>query len=195
MIFDLILVLIFLSSVLLGWRKGLIKSILNLFGTLISFGIAYLLWSNVAGVVSKTAIGRSISDFANKIVDGLDLAKFVSSLPIPKALVSMVTAGAEEALPPVLAQFFVSGISMLIVFVSVMIILRIAAFVLVTIFKLPVLNFFNKIGGILIGALSGWLWCYLFIMLSTFLIPFVPPLQMFMKGSALLGVFSKPLKF
>ena len=191
MIFDLILALIFLSSVFFGWRKGLIKTILNLFGTLISMSLAYLLYSNVAGGIAKTSIGRSITEFANKVVDGLDLAKFVSALPVPKVLTGMITAGAEEALPPVLAKFFVSGISMLIIFVIFMIILRVAAFILVTIFKLPILNIFNKLGGLLVGALSGWIWCYLFILLCTFIIPFIPGLQVIMRGSALLGVFSK----
>lgn len=58
------------------------------------------------------------------------------------------------------------------VFVAALIILNIFLLILNHIVKLPGLNLINRVGGVLLGVLSGVLWAYVFVFLMSLILPY-----------------------
>ena len=72
---DIILIVIFLLAFVLGYRKGLVSSLIGFIGTIAAFGLAFFMADDVAKYLSKTyGWGNTIAQ------------KIASILPMPETL-------------------------------------------------------------------------------------------------------------
>ena len=179
--FDLVLVFFFLLMIYFGWKDGFVKAFMRFFGFFISVAIAYLAYAPVSTWLMTTPLADTIGNFIKKDVIKSGQPSIMLNLPLPEgmktALQGAVNSGVDSAINDMvlsLTTIFVSLISMVLVFVLAFLAIKILELILNGIVKLPVLSFFNKICGFVMGIINGAICVYLISMLSMALIPFVP---------------------
>lgn len=148
--------------------------------------------------IKPSFVDKIIEDMAAIIgrgVENLNLDKLLTELPTAfvkiirshgmnidevKALVDESVASGTDNINEFVAGSIVSPLakdvayflSFAAIFFGCMILCRIITTVINNIAKLPVLNFINKTGGILLGVLYGVMWCYVFVFLVSLVMPY-----------------------
>ncbi len=74
------------------------------------------------------------------------------------------------------AETLSAALAVLVVFIASVLVLNIVMRLLDLIFKLPILNFANKLGGFVIGAFTGLLVAFVFCTVMHFALPYLPGL-------------------
>lgn len=152
MILDILLAVFLLLLMVGGWRIGFIRSFFGLVGFLASLILTKLLYLPFTGLLYGTPLYQKISDALSDT-----LALEVPDL-IPPAFAEAL--GITDALAS--ASVNLLGIlSYIILFVLIYIALSILVRVLDRVFRLPILNFANRVLGLLLNGLKGILLCYL----------------------------------
>jgi uncharacterized membrane protein required for colicin V production len=172
---DIGIVVILALFGIIGFRRGLVKSIISLTSIIVGFIAAKLFYIRLADyITSATNIDSKINSF---IYDKL-MASF------PNGQVSLTASDANSSLQWILTKLFhseniindtVSTISSQItviilnvlafvaLFIVTIIIIKIIGVLLNKISQLPVLSFVNKLGGSIIGIIKGALLCMLLV--------------------------------
>jgi len=176
MILDIVVLLIFASSVFFGWRKGFVKTILGLFGMIVALIISYTLYKNFASFIMTTPLGSQITNLVERCISGLNIENLMVELPLPQTLKDSFAASASGALITATTNLFITVLSLVSIFFIVMLGMKILDIVLSLIVSLPVISAFDKLFGIIFGVLKGGLWVYLIILACTAAIPFFPAL-------------------
>ena len=194
-VLDIIIVCIIILCVYMGYKKGLVRTVMSF----LSFIIAYIaanifspplsefLYSNwikpafVSGVTSKIDdiitpdidLNKLVADkqpeFAGMVEDyGVELSE------VDKWVSEGATSGnvAENLVEPV-AQGVANFIAFAAVFVASLILLKILVSLMDSVAKLPVLNLLNKIGGTAVGVVYGLGLSYIFVLLVYNVLPYV----------------------
>ena len=183
MLFDLIIILIFLSSVTHGWYRGGIRAIFSFLTYLISFVIAFSCRNLLATIFLNMPLGKEIGDWvSNSMGTVFDEA---SKLPF---ISSGIADGAEN-----ITYFILQVISILIIFLIVAIILSFIAKILTKIIKIIKLGFLNKILGGIIGAIKGYILIYIIALVCFVLAGWWPWLAKSMVGSYLANNLQNPI--
>lgn len=178
-IIDLILVLIFVSFVLNGRRRGFVNAILTLVATVISIFAAYEFSSPVAQWVDETfiknaavnliadIISANIGSGTQAVVDaipsyiaeaakagGISLSEIIadlgSSVDAVQVAEQIYGAAHNAVVMPVLTV-----IAFLVVYAVINFVLSFAVRAISKVFKLPILKGLNKLFGGLLGAFKG----------------------------------------
>jgi len=175
----LIAILILILSALNGYRQGFIKAVFSIFIMIVSLILASQLMPVVGKVLQKTPIYTAVNENiesvivssvtmpVDKVTEQVDV---INALPLPdflrNALIENNNSQIYDALgingftaymSNYLTCLIINAISFVISFIVVFILLKIIGRILNLISKLPVLNGINKIGGIIIGLINGFI--------------------------------------
>lgn len=138
--FDFVLLGIMVIYTVSGFRQGLVKQLFNLFGFVIVLVLALV---------------------GSKYLSGYIAAYLKPELLVPYQEVIRLL-GAETAMEQVLA--LVAGVlAFIILFVVLLLLFRLLSGGLKWVNKIPVLGFFNRLGGAVLGLLIGVVFAYIAI--------------------------------
>ena len=161
-IIDFIIVAIVALSTFLAYRKGLITLAIQLVAVIISIVVTLLLYKPISNVIINVTsidetIENAILEEANNIItDGEEGSD------------QIVETIQNDMLPETartIAINIIQGAVILILYIGIRIILRFVTAFVNWVSKLPILNQFNKLGGVLYGILRGLLIVYILLFL------------------------------
>lgn len=150
MILDIILIILFVFMMLYGYMNGCIKIVAKLVSLVLALVLAYLLAGTMGEYISSTSFGESIQTSIERNV----LNQLVESENSTIVLMLQEKLGLEneQTLVQKIIDYVFVGIGFVVVFIVARIVLWIAQKILESIFELPVLKAFNKLGGIITAA-------------------------------------------
>jgi uncharacterized membrane protein required for colicin V production len=180
LVLDVILLIIAAMCLIGGYKKGFIRSVMNLVTAVVSFLAAYALTPRVAAYINEKFLMNMISGDIKDTLDSLtsvtggDLVKLFSDMP--EALSNMLSrynsdvtaataADTSEGLARTIASPAVETIStaiaFLVIFIAAVIVMKLITLILDSVFKLPLLNGANKALGLVFGAATALvvIWC------------------------------------
>ena len=198
-LFDIIIVVIILFSVMLGYKRGLVKSILSVLSFVIAFITARIFSPQLSEYLYSRFIYNSFVYTAAERIEqfltpNIDLNTLANNPAPPESFVNMIQgygfnlqyiqnwigqAGADNTefvaaqLAEPLAQQFSFFLAFLIILVLVLILLKIAGNIIDSLVKLPGLNFLNKTGGTAIGFVYGLALCWIIVFLASYVMPYL----------------------
>lgn len=151
MILDIIVIVFFVLMIIYGYTKGCISIVAKLVSVIIAFVLAYFLADAVGGYIESTKVGiqvkANIEEFVLNEMNHLENTTVITL--IQEKLNILKT---EDVAIKVIEYVFV-GIGFIVVFVLARIVLWIAQKILESIFELPVLKTFNKLGGVIASVI------------------------------------------
>lgn len=177
MILDLIILLLFLITAFIGYKKGAIKQIARLVSLIVAFVLAYTLASSVGDYLKdNTKFGEYINTKVNETIimyvdsndENYEIEDMESehtvkedteetldktSIIVKIKDVLNIHENNEELLVEKVSKYIYTALGFVIVFIGVRIVLGILTLIIDKIFELPVLKSFNKLGGVIIAVL------------------------------------------
>ena len=184
MIIDIVLILVIVLSAFIGYKKGFVKVIVKLGTFLIALVLAFLLQSSVAKFIVEdigfkntisTTVQNKLSDYAKSKEDDKK-----TDIKMLEKTIDEINSAAEENKAEVIqkwanniADFILKGLSFIIIFFTVAIVMGILSLILNTVIKLPVLDTLNGVLGL--GAAVILMAVRIMILLT--IIYFVSPLE------------------
>lgn len=189
-IIDLVLLSLFIFAVILGRRRGFIRSVMGLASFVLSGLVAVLFSSGVASLFEKQLTGffsDRINDWLLGIREGLAAgasdAEFLSGLPESFTVLAGAFGIDSDKMSQKLAELGGNGeeaighlstyiaepightvalaLSFLLLFLAASIVCRLIFRALNLVAKMPVLHAINSLGGALIGIVYGFLWVWI----------------------------------
>ncbi len=179
LIIDVVILAILAIFITVGASRGLFKSIMTMFSTLIAIGgSAYL-----AGNYSPLVTAKLFPAFKERIIEKVDLTEFIAKLSVETDISKPLGAGQifdprnyvnlnvdyEELLDKAAFAFLqglVKVVMFIVGFVLLLILLNLLIKLLDNVFKLPVLKQFNRLGGGVLGFAEGVLLVCLVVYIS-----------------------------
>ena len=161
-IVDIIIIAIILVSTFLAYRKGLITLAIQLVSVIIAVVLTLLLYKPVSNVIINVTgidemIQNAILEEANDIMTN------------NQENANQVGVSIQNNMLPETARTIsiniIQGAVILILYVIIRIILRFVTALANLVAKLPILNQFNKLGGVIYGILRGLLIVYILLLL------------------------------
>lgn len=172
-IIDIIIILFILASIYLGYKKGLISLGIHLCAFLIAIVVTFVLYRPIGNVIIHTTqIDEKLQEAIQVNVE--KLIQEDSNNEITNSLIESAKNGILPETSRNLAINIIYGITMLLLFAIVRICLIFINALADTIAKLPILNQFNQLGGILYGLLRGLIITYAILMIINLVITINP---------------------
>ena len=182
---DYIVIGIIAVSVLFGFYRGFISSVLNLGGGLLAFGLSFITYPHLAGFVrGNDELIRTLENYtdANKIAGSLQIkaselvsqgqqaiSDAISSISLPQPLSALLEANlsgtvygdlpVNEYVAQTVLQASINILCFLVSFVVLYIVLSILIHAIKAVFKLPLLKQLDGLAGGVFGFLRGVLIC------------------------------------
>ncbi|MCI5892983.1 MAG: CvpA family protein [Clostridiales bacterium] len=162
---DIITAAVFVLFIVLGCKRGLLRSLYGIAALAASIIIAYLLYPYIKNLIADGLFGDWIRSMVKTkyVTPGLSANSLdVSSLP--EYMKSMVDTGRiklDSALTMFISNLVLNLLSFIAVFIVTRILISILGKLLHLISKLPVIHFFDKIGGAIFGLVESLLILYL----------------------------------
>ncbi len=181
----IIVVAILALACFLGWKKGLVRTILSLCSLVISLVLVWILFPHVSSLLEsftplRETVYEHVSGFlAEEIPELLEQLpstdtsaqnELIEKLPLPKELKEKLsqnntlnvyeTLGVEsftEYLSTSVTNLVIQGAALLLTLIISFIGVKILINVLDLVAKLPVINAANKSGGAIVGLVVGYL--------------------------------------
>ena len=181
---DIAVVAAVLLFMFLAWRRGLIKSLFGLVSFFASIILANALYpvigrflreydpfyewlkTTILNTVGIPEIAADTSRAAqNYVISNLNLPDFLIFSMLennnPEAHNILNVTGLTDYIGGFLANIVINIISLLLAFILIFIGMKILGSMLDVVSKLPIINMFNKIGGLIIGFFQGTLLIWL----------------------------------
>lgn len=161
---------------ILGYKKGLIKTIFSIFSIVIALVLTLIITPQVSIAIQKNdTITESISGKVEQVLHLDELsdhkvqeAVSIESLPLPKVIKeSLLKNNTKEGqavlgvssftdyLSHSVANMVINALSFVVVFITLLILLKVLCAVLDIISKLPVLKQINRLSGLVAGFVKG----------------------------------------
>lgn len=151
MVLDVVLIVLLLLMMLYGYVKGFIGIVAKLVSVIIAFILAYLLSNTIGDYISNTNWGISIkTGVESRISNELNNTEQTMLITL---LQDKIGVADEDSVINKISDYVFTGIGFVIVFIGSRIILWIAQKILESIFELPILKTFNKLGGVIAAAI------------------------------------------
>ena len=168
-IIDIIIILFILASIFLGYKKGLVSLGINLVAFMIAILITFILYRPIANVIiNSTQVDENLqAAIENQI--GEVISNDAETGAIESATNSILQGGSKT-----LAINIIYGITMIVLFIIARIALIFISAIANMVSKLPILNQFNKLGGIIYGLLRGVIIVYVILMVVNLIITLNP---------------------
>lgn len=164
---DLIIIIIMVSSIFVGLKKGLISCIIDIAAVIVALILAILLCRPITNVVIENT--NFDENLATTISQNIPLSdtdfKVEANTNLPEGIVNYINGitenintSKEEAFNAIGVEL-ASGIISVIVFIAIFIIVRLVLALIKVVSKIidkiPLLSQVNKIGGAICGAIEG----------------------------------------
>lgn len=193
MILDIVLIIILLISAFIGYKKGLVGVVLSIVSLILSIILAVFLQGTVANYLySETGVGTMIessikttieTELENRLNTEVEenKNKFIDMFFEPEELATTVVDESANKI----TMFILKGISFVGIFILVFIICYILRMILNIVFKLPILNSINKVGGVSLNVLKTVfkIWILLAIIYFVSFVPLVDTINNFIDSS------------
>ncbi len=161
MIADIIIIAVLALSIFLGYKKGLIELGISLCAVVIAIVATIILYRPITNIIINTTnLDETIE---TKIVENLSISE--------QDKTNIQGQIQNEILPTTAREISISIIRtgvMLILYIVIRIVLRFVTALANLIAKLPVLEQFNEIGGIIFGAIRGIAFVYIVLLIISF---------------------------
>ncbi len=193
-ILDAFILIIILIFGFLGYKRGLVLSIISLTSVILSFIAAKLFYIDLAANISAnteldTKISLYITEKLNAAYPGgnVTLSADNSNSSIQWIVTKLfhsdtIINNTVNSISSQITAVILNIISFVILFVAVLIIIKLIGLILNKLAKLPVLNFINKVGGSAVGIIKGVLLCMILITIAS-------SLSIFTKNTAVVSLF------
>ena len=178
-IIDVVLVVILAISIFCGYRKGLINVIFNLCAFLVAIIVTLILYKPVAEIVrNNTSLYENIKQTVldNGITEKKDdvneewrsIDKYIE-----KYTYNAITDAKNDAVEATADSIAINTVNIIVsiaLFIIVRILLIFAKTFVGALAELPIIKQFNKLGGVLYGAIVGLIIIYAILAISFFVI-------------------------
>ena len=176
-ILDLIIIGVIALCALNGFRRGLIKTVFRFISFFAAIFLAGRLYPLISRILRETPLYASLTEAVKNSLGlqsffrdsaQMSQAELFNNLPFPQGLLDMLTKNnnfdmyellrvstVEDYIGGFFANIILNIIAMAAVFFAVLIIMSIIGGVLDIVGKLPVINTFNRAGGLAAGLLIG----------------------------------------
>lgn len=172
-IIDIVIILFVLASIYLGYKKGLISLGIQLFAFILSLIITLILYKPIGSmIINTTQLDEKLQEIIQ--VNAESLISEDSDDKITNELIESAKNGMLPEASRSLAINIIYGITMLVLFIISRICFIFIKSLSDIIAKLPIINQFNRLGGILYGLLRGLLITYVIVMIMNLMITFNP---------------------
>ena len=172
-IIDIVIILFILASIYLGYKKGLISLVIQLFAFIISLIITLILYRPIGSmIINTTQLDEKLQEIIQ--VNAESVISEDSDNKITNELIESAKNGMLPDVSKSLAINIIYGVTMLVLFIVSRICLIFIKSLSDLIAKLPIINQFNKLGGVLYGLLRGLLITYAIVMIMNLMITFNP---------------------
>lgn len=161
-IVDIIIVAIILLSTFLAYRKGLITLAIQFVAVIIAVILTLLLYKPVSNlVINVTGIDEMIQDAILKEANDI----MTNGEENANQVVETIQNNMLPETARTISINIIEGVVILILYVAIRIALKFVTALANLVSKLPILNQFNKLGGIIYGILRGLLIVYIMLLL------------------------------
>lgn len=186
----IVVVLILAGSAVKGFRNGLIKTAFSLVSIILSLIITTVISPVISEALrSNEVLGRVVENQLLQIIpENLEISKksqetsFIEALPLPESIKNsliennnsevygaLAATRFQEYVMQALTIMVLNVISYFICFLATMILLAFLARILDVISMLPLIHGMNKIAGLFVGVLNGYIKvCVLFFVVTLF---------------------------
>ena len=152
MVVDIIIIAILVLSIFFGYKKGLVELGIGLCAGIIAIVVALTLYRPITNlVINTTSIDENIEQHILEKSRSNEIAEQIA----PEI--------AQE-----LSYNIIRAVVMIVLYLVAKIALRFVTALANLIAKLPILNQFNKVGGIVYGAIRGILVIYVVLLIVSF---------------------------
>jgi uncharacterized membrane protein required for colicin V production len=205
MITDIVILLIIVVLAYIGWRRGLVMTVISFAMTLISLAVVWFLMGPATRLLENAPFLKPISDnITEKIVDpmqsaGNSIADAVGSLGLPavaeELLIDKVSQNGDsvavwQELSGTLFRMVLSAGLFLLLFSVVMILVIVIGNRLTGMLDhLPLLGLANRLAGLLVSLLLCLVVIHAIIYDAALISPVFPAVTDWIKGSAVLSWF------
>lgn len=191
MLVDLIIIGIIALCIFLGFKRGLIGVAFKFISLIIAIVLALLLHGPVSNfIINNTTIDEKIEEVISKNVDFSKYEnKSIDEISnennnIPDVLfkqfkdsiqesIDSAKGNVQQAIVKKLSNSIINITIILILFILIKIILAIINLMADIISKLPVINQFNKLGGVIYGLIEGFLIIYILMAICLIIAPLI----------------------
>lgn len=182
---DLIILIIMVSSIFVGLKKGLISCIIDIAAVIVALILAILLCRPITNVViENTNFDESLATTISQNIPLSDTDfKVEANTNLPEGIVNYingitenVNTSKEEAFNAIgveLASGIISVIVFIAIFVIVRLVLALIKVVSKIIDKIPLLSQVNKVGGAICGAIEGAIIIYAIFAVISMIAPVI----------------------
>lgn len=165
-VIDLIVISFVLSSMFYGYKKGLAKVGLRMLGFLIGILITFVLYKPISMmIIENTTIDEMIQ---NKIINNMVEQQEEQVNYIEKSIIDSTQNNILSGLVQPLSYNLIYILVMFLLFIISKIILLFIASLTNVVTSIPIINQFNKIGGILYGIIISFFVIYLVLLIISF---------------------------
>ncbi len=186
MVFDLVLIVLFLLAFLYGWRKGIIRTIYNFISFFISIYIARWLYPLTKSFFDKIGVTDLVTSSIDNLInfdlpDTMDIyekMEFLQELNMPDALLqyfiennnpevyaSLGVDRFEDYFTGALSVLSINTLSILLTIILSVICLRILGRALKIVNVIPVVSTINNLSGAVVQVLIVTIYVWLFFLL------------------------------
>ena len=173
-IIDVIILLLILLSTYLGYRKGLVSLAVSFIAFIAAIIITVILYRPIGNlIINNTKFDENLQTTIQEKVEDI-VTKDEGENKTTNGLVESAKQGVLPSAARTIAVNVIYGITMIVLFVVARLALLLINLLADTIAKLPIINQFNKAGGILYGLLRGLIITYLIVIIINLIIVFNP---------------------
>jgi len=182
---DLIIIIIMVSSIFVGLKKGLISCIIDIAAVIVALILAIILCRPITNVViENTNFDESLATTISQNIPLSDTDfKVEANTNLPEGIVNYingitenVNTSKEEAFKAIGVEL-TSGIISVIVFIAIFVIVRLVLALIKVVSKIidkiPLLSQVNKIGGAILGAIEGAIIIYAIFAVISMIAPVI----------------------
>ena len=183
LILDIVIIAILALSIIMGYKKGLINVIFNIFAFFLAIIITLVLYKPVSNIIIKnTDIQEKIETAIIENTKGEENKKEEQTENGIQKYIENTMQNAEEDAKSKAIEVVAKNVSTkcieiitaLILFVITRIILIVLKFLTETLANLPIVKQCNEIGGLLYGVIKGILIIYVILTIMFFIISLKP---------------------
>ena len=200
-LFDIGIVVVILLCTALGYKRGFVKTVMNVLSFVIAFFMARAFAPRLAGYLFARHIQPNFLSSAARqierfITPSVDLHSLANNPNPPPNFVNLIQGygfdladiqnwlrgagtGADSTeyiaanLAEPVAERFSYFLAFILILAAVFIVLKIAGRIIDGLVKLPGLNFINKTGGIAVGFIYGIAACWILVFLASYALPYL----------------------
>ncbi|MCI5970193.1 MAG: CvpA family protein [Oscillospiraceae bacterium] len=164
---DIIIIAFIAVFLIIGYKKGLVITLLNMCSYLISIIAVFMFFNPVHTYLLQSQIGKNMAEKINTHLVEKFSGMPVLNLPLPMILKGGADEGAiisQSSASQIIAQNITSALFLLITFIvlyfAIKLVIKLVRAPLCAISSLPLIKQINKLGGAVLGVAMGFLWLY-----------------------------------